>query len=238
MNDTFNNNDDAISKLSQERSWDRKFIEETVEQSRIDINRNTDMRYRDSVSVYHATKYYNISGQVGTVIGSLSPWVEIILLVNDVKHIVTVDYQKVVTTHPKISFLLAQDLAKGHYMYENSFDFAVSFSSVEHSGLGRYGDPLDPFGDVKEIQKIRCMLKPGGLLFLGLPVGKDTVGNNCHRIYGRLRLPFMFEGFELVSTFGRDPNPLILQDEQLLKIVPGVNHDQYTFVLRKTTVKV
>ncbi|VDM34294.1 unnamed protein product [Toxocara canis] len=72
-------------------------------------------------------------------------------------------------------------------------DFVVSFSSIEHSGLGRYGDPLDPIGDLREMQKIQCLLKRGGLLFIGLPVGVDAVVFNAHRIYGRLRLAMMFE---------------------------------------------
>ena len=29
-----------------------------------------------------------------------------------------------------------------------SFDAVVSFSSIEHSGLGRYGDALNPWGDL------------------------------------------------------------------------------------------
>lgn len=78
-------------------------------------------------------------------------------------------------------------------LYE-AFDFIVTFSSLEHSGLGRYGDPLDPFGDIKEMRKLRCLLKPGGLFFLGVPTGPDTIVFNAHRIYGRLRLPFMMEG--------------------------------------------
>ena len=29
-----------------------------------------------------------------------------------------------------------------------NFDAVVSFSSIEHSGLGRYGDALNPWGDL------------------------------------------------------------------------------------------
>ena len=36
----------------------------------------------------------------------------------------------------------------------DTFDSVVSFSSIEHSGLGRYGDPLDPDGDLKTMQVI------------------------------------------------------------------------------------
>lgn len=40
-------------------------------------------------------------------------------------------------------------------------DFAFSFSSWEHDGLGRYGDPIDPWGDVKAMQRASCYVKPG-----------------------------------------------------------------------------
>jgi hypothetical protein len=42
---------------------------------------------------------------------------------------------------------------------------------VEHDGLGRYGDPINPFGDLESIARARCLLKHGGILFLG---------NVCH----------------------------------------------------------
>ena len=57
------------------------------------------------------------------------------------------------------------------------FDFAMSFSrwafsavcvslntqdcSLEHSGLGRYGDPFNVFGDMFEMAKLSCLVKPG-----------------------------------------------------------------------------
>ena len=77
---------------------------------------------------------------------------------------------------------------------QEQFDFAVSFSSIEHSGLQRYGDPRDPIGDLREVQKVWCMLKRGGILFLGLPRGQDQLVYNAHRIYGRIRLAMIFDG--------------------------------------------
>ena len=46
------------------------------------------------------------------------------------------------------------------------FDFGISYSSLEHAGLGRYGDPLNAVGDLQAMSRISCMLKPGGLFFL------------------------------------------------------------------------
>lgn len=35
---------------------------------------------------------------------------------------------------------------------EASFDAIVSFSGLEHDGLGRYGDPLNPYGDLSAMR--------------------------------------------------------------------------------------
>jgi len=82
------------------------------------------------------------------------------------------------------------------------FDCAISISSFEHDGLGMYGDPLDPNGDLKAMKNMRRLVAPRGLLFLSIPVGRDALNFNVRRIYGRLRLPLMLRGWETVETFG------------------------------------
>jgi len=55
---------------------------------------------------------------------------------------------------------------------------------VEHVGLGRYGDKIDPEGDVKAIGELKRVLAPGGSLLFVVPVGKPKIAFNAHRIYG------------------------------------------------------
>ncbi|NDC42314.1 MAG: DUF268 domain-containing protein, partial [Chitinophagia bacterium] len=39
--------------------------------------------------------------------------------------------------------------------------------TIEHVGLGRYGDQLDPQGDLKAIAELKRVVQPGGdLLFV------------------------------------------------------------------------
>uniref|UniRef100_A0A0M3INV5 Methyltransf_11 domain-containing protein n=1 Tax=Ascaris lumbricoides TaxID=6252 RepID=A0A0M3INV5_ASCLU len=59
----------------------------------------------------------------------------------------------------------------------------------------------DPIGDLRKMQKIQCLLKKGGLLFVGITTGSDAIWFNALRMYGRIRLPMMFEGFKLLNIF-------------------------------------
>jgi SAM-dependent methyltransferase len=54
---------------------------------------------------------------------------------------------------------------------------------VEHVGLGRYGDPLDPDGDRKAMAELQRVVAPGGSLLFVTPVGRPRIEFNAHRIY-------------------------------------------------------
>ena len=75
--------------------------------------------------------------------------------------------------------------------------------SFEHDGLGRYGDPLNPAGDLEAMKLCHNRLKKDGVLYLSVPTGKDEVVWNEGRVYGRERFKMMLEGFELKGSFGR-----------------------------------
>ena len=68
--------------------------------------------------------------------------------------------------------------------------------------MGRYGDPINPVGDLEAMKLPKKLIKKGGLLFFSVPIGKDCIVWNAHRIYGKIRLPMMFEGWEVLKTFG------------------------------------
>jgi SAM-dependent methyltransferase len=88
------------------------------------------------------------------------------------------------------------------------FDYALSISSFEHDGLGAYGDPLDPNGDLKAMRNMKRVVKPGGILLFAVPTGADKVMFNQCRIYGRIRMPMMLEGWEMIDSVGFTDNHL------------------------------
>ncbi len=72
-------------------------------------------------------------------------------------------------------------------------------SVVEHVGLGRYGDPIDPAGTTKACAELMRVLAPGGSLLLGVPVGRKRTCFNAHRIVPATELIAMMVGLRLVS---------------------------------------
>lgn len=154
-------------------------------------------------SLYNVTaicKYIdNVRGKDVAVIGSLTPWLEAIIINMGAKSVTTVEYNKPTAT-TKIKTIEYTDFVRDDQM----FDAIFSYSSIEHSGLGRYGDPLNPDGDIEAMQHIHAKLRDGGLLFLGVPVGKDAITWNAHRVYGEIRLPLITRGFVELEWIGVD----------------------------------
>jgi SAM-dependent methyltransferase len=69
--------------------------------------------------------------------------------------------------------------------------------TIEHVGLGRYGDPLDPEGDIKAARELARVVAPGGNLLIVLPVGRPKIEFNAHRIYSYEQAIELFAGLEL-----------------------------------------
>ncbi len=59
---------------------------------------------------------------------------------------------------------------------------------VEHVGLGRYREPIDPMGTIRSLRELQRILAPGGQLLVSMPIGRERVEFNAHRIWHPLRL--------------------------------------------------
>lgn len=66
---------------------------------------------------------------------------------------------------------------------------AMSLSVIEHVGLGRYGDAIDPYGSVRACMELERVLQPGGHLLISCPVNDVGVTLfNEHRLLERKRI--------------------------------------------------
>lgn len=75
--------------------------------------------------------------------------------------------------------------AKDINLPDNSFDVVLSLCSLEHFGLGRYGDEFDLDADRKAFSEMVRVLKPNGRLIFSTLItsGAPAIVFNAHRIY-------------------------------------------------------
>lgn len=80
-------------------------------------------------------------------------------------------------------------------------DTVISLCTLEHIGLGRYGDEFDIDGDKKAFTEIKKVLKSGGHFIFTVPVtnGVPVVHFNAHRIYSYQMIQDLCAGLEVVE---------------------------------------
>lgn len=86
------------------------------------------------------------------------------------------------TAHDNIVFRQA-DLMRGAGVEEGICDSLSCLHALEHFGLGRYGDPLEPKGHLLGYANLCRLLEPGGTLYLSVPIGSSAVHFNAHRVF-------------------------------------------------------
>lgn len=90
------------------------------------------------------------------------------------------------------------DLSNLHFP-TNSIESISCLHVNEHVGLGRYGDPIDPDGDIKAMKELMRVTAIGGNLIFVVPMGKPRIVFNAHRIYGYSQIIEIFKDFELME---------------------------------------
>ena len=70
---------------------------------------------------------------------------------------------------------------------------------IEHIGLGRYGDPLDPMGSVKGAAELQRVLQKGGNLLVSLPIGRERICFNAHRVHSPASVLRLFASLQIVD---------------------------------------
>lgn len=78
---------------------------------------------------------------------------------------------------------IVDDATSLHQIPNDSIESMSALCSLEHFGLGRYGDPVDPEACFKCFDSIQKKLRKGGKLYIAVPVGKERVEFNAHRIF-------------------------------------------------------
>lgn len=136
------------------------------------------------------------------------------------------------STHSNIRFLQA-DLMRPNPDLESCADSLSCLHVLEHLGLGRYGDPLDPDGHRKGLDALARMVRPGGRLYVSSPIGRRRVCFNAHRVFDPGDFPnwlgnrMKLERFDFVD----DAGALHLQQDH--RRVPGMQYGCGIYTFRR-----
>lgn len=79
----------------------------------------------------------------------------------------------------------------------NSIKSLSCLHVIEHIGLGRYGDEIDPDGAAKAALELERVLATDGRLLLGTPVGRETICFDAHRVFSPSTIVQLFSGLQL-----------------------------------------
>lgn len=82
---------------------------------------------------------------------------------------------------------------------DNSIESLSCMHTIEHVGLGRYGDTIDPDGDLKAINELKRVLAKNGNFLFVVPIGKPSLYFNAHRVYSYDQIMSYFDGLKLIE---------------------------------------
>lgn len=92
------------------------------------------------------------------------------------------DIRPITARIPGITFKQA-DLMNLAAISPDYCDSLSCLHALEHFGLGRYGDPIDPKGYESGIHNMASIVRSGGTFYLSVPVGVERVEFNAHRVF-------------------------------------------------------
>ena len=110
---------------------------------------------------------------------------EALVIAHGAGGVTTLEYNRLQYAHPLIQTVVVDDALNDGSLV-GAFNVALSISSFEHDGLGRYGDPLNPNGDMIAMRSTRRLLKKGEFNqlfcqnFAGLTFRSSTAADSHH----------------------------------------------------------
>lgn len=112
--------------------------------------------------------------------------------------------------------------------------------ALEHFGLGRYGDPIDPSGYAHGMTNMAALLKAGGVFYLSTPIGRQRVVFNANWVFDPRTLVGLADrlGLDLVEliVIGGEAGPRQVDpDENTLNTLAAQDYNLGLFIFVKRT---
>ena len=140
--------------------------------------------YKDKVE-----KHYDIGSRIDGFIANVSSFIP---------EVVLIDVRPLDKKIPNVTFE-CMDATKLENIEDNSISSISSLCALEHFGLGRYGDNVNPEGCFEAFDAIQRILKRGGHAYIAVPIGREHVEFDAHRIFYASTIVDSFSQMDLVE---------------------------------------
>ncbi len=111
--------------------------------------------------------------------------------------VTAIDIRPISLSHPNLKFVVS-DICEPVFP-KQSFDCIIALSTLEHIGLGWYGDkPIEGY-DFQAVKQINLLLKNEGFFILTVPYGEKAI-TPVHRIYDCNSLQELLKDFEVIKS--------------------------------------
>ena len=135
------------------------------------------------------TLHYDIASRVDGFIGMLSAFSQKTKMI---------DIRPLESVIPDIDFFQA-DATTLEGIDDESVESISALCSLEHFGLGRYGDTIDPNAWYYAMKSIVRVIKPGGHAYIAVPVGQEHLEFDAHRVFYASTVAETFEPMKLIE---------------------------------------
>ena len=129
-----------------------------------------------------------------------------------------IDIRPMEAKPPGVDYIQA-DATELKGIEDNSVESISALCSLEHFGLGRYGDPIDPEACFKAFKSIQRVVKPEGYIYISLPIGRERVCFNACRVFhpDTVIREFSKCSLEEYAVIDSSYNPALLENCDLQK---------------------
>ena len=131
-----------------------------------------DLYVARKINLTNPTKHIDVGSRIDGFVAHVASF----------RDIEVIDIRPVTSKIPGVTFKQA-DLMTNNFSLSSQCDSLSCLHALEHFGLGRYGDPIDPQGYVKGLANMTMLLKTGGIFYLATPIGQERVEFNAHRVF-------------------------------------------------------
>lgn len=133
---------------------------------------NQDLYFARAIYKVKPTEHLDVGSRIDGFVGSLLSFMDVIVA----------DIRPLHSDVVGLNFIQG-DLMKKDFLSQRKFDSISCLHTLEHFGLGRYGDKVNLEGWKNGFAGLSNLLNRDGLLYFSVPIGRQRIEFNAHRVF-------------------------------------------------------